>query len=126
MDTPPKKNSGIIRIYKAFFFSMQGLRAAFQSEAAIRQEVALAVVMIPLSFWLSGSTVERILLICSVLLVILVELINSALEAIVDRIGTERHELSGKAKDIGSAAVFVAMMITVVIWGSIIFEQFMA
>lgn len=99
---------------------MLGLRAAFVNEAAFRQELALFVVMAPLGYWLGSSGVERALLIGSVLLVLIVELLNSAIEAVVDRIGAERHDLSGRAKDIGSAAVFVALLNVAVIWGLVL------
>jgi diacylglycerol kinase (ATP) len=120
----PVKNTGIIRIIKAFGYSMAGLRAAFVSEAAFRQELALAVVMIPLALWVEVSPAERALLLVSVFLVLIVELLNSAIEAIVDRVGTEHHELSGKAKDIGSAAVFVALVLVAVVWAVILLPQF--
>ena len=114
--------TGIKRIINAFGFSFLGLRAALKHEAAFRQELAFCVVLIPLSFWVGQTTVERVLLIGSLLLVLIVELINSAIEAIVDRIGTEHHELSGRAKDIGSAAVLVSLVNSTMIWGLIIFD----
>lgn len=115
--------TGIKRIINAFGFSLQGLRAAFKHEAAFRQEIVLCVILIPVSFWLGQTAVERALLIGSLLLVLIVELINSAIEAIVDRVGTERHELSGRAKDIGSAAVLVCLLNSTIVWGLIIFDR---
>ncbi|MDO6708886.1 diacylglycerol kinase [Photobacterium sp. 1_MG-2023] len=117
-------NTGVVRIVKAAGYSMQGLKAAWQHEAAIRQEIVLLVVLTAVSFFLPVSFVEHILLIASLFLVVIVELLNSAIEAVVDRIGHEFHELSGRAKDIGSAAVFVALMLTGGIWLAIILKLF--
>ncbi|QUJ69576.1 diacylglycerol kinase (plasmid) [Photobacterium sp. GJ3] len=117
-------NTGVVRIVKAAGYSMQGLKAAWQHEAAIRQEIVLLVVLTAVSFFLPVSFVEHILLIASLFLVVIVELLNSAIEAVVDRIGNEFHELSGRAKDIGSAAVFVALMLTGGIWLAIILKLF--
>lgn len=112
-----KKNpQGLKRLLKATGYSYKGICAAFKHEAAFREEVLLAAVAIPLAIWLDVSQVERILMISSVLLIVLVELLNSALEAVVDRVGQEHHELSGRAKDMGSAAVFIAMIIAGYIW----------
>ena len=115
--------TGIKRVINAFGYSMQGLRAAFNNEAAFRQELALCVIFVPLAFWLGQTAVERILLIGSLLLVLIIELVNSAIEAIVDRFGSEHHELSGRAKDIGSAAVFISLLNSTIIWGLIIFDH---
>ncbi len=104
-----QNTTGIRRIIKAFSFSMQGLKATWKHEAAFRQEVLLCSIATPLAFWLGQTVVEKLLLLGSLMLVLLVELINSALEAIVDRVGYEHHELSGRAKDIGSAAVFLTL-----------------
>ncbi|MGL0820595.1 diacylglycerol kinase [Vibrio vulnificus] len=109
-------NTGITRIIKAAGYSIQGLKAAFKHEAAVRQECALLVVAIVLATWLDVAMLERITLIAVVVLVLIVELINSAVEAVVDRIGVERHELSGRAKDIGSAAVLVALLFAGFTW----------
>jgi len=109
-------NTGLKRIIKAAGYSRAGLRAAFVHEAAFRQELALCLALIPAGLWLGQSGIERALLIGSLLLVLIVELLNSAIEAVVDRFGGEQHELSGRAKDIGSAAVFVALLNAVVIW----------
>ncbi|PCK03569.1 MAG: diacylglycerol kinase [Alteromonadaceae bacterium] len=100
---------------------MQGISAAYRNEAAFRQEIIAAIVLLPLAFWLSVTQVERILLIATVLLVLIVELLNSAVEATVDRIGDEIHELAGRAKDMGSAAVLIAVLLWAYTWVSIVF-----
>lgn len=105
-------------IYRAFQWSMKGLRATYQAEASFRMEIYLCVILIPLAFWLAQTPIELILLIGSCLLVLLIEIINSAIEAVVDLVcGEERHELAGRAKDMGSAAVFMAQMIVLLVWG---------
>ena len=109
-------NTGLTRIIKAAGYSWAGLKAAFKHEAAFRQELTLCLVMIPLGLWLGQTGVERALLIGSLLLVLIVELLNSAIEAVVDRFGGEQHELSGRAKDIGSAAVFIALLNAAIVW----------
>ncbi|MEE9551498.1 MAG: diacylglycerol kinase [Gammaproteobacteria bacterium] len=111
---------GLERLYKATMYSWHGLKAAFKNEAAFRQEVMLSIILIPLGFWLGENGTERALLIGSILLVIIVELINSGIEAIVDRHGSEHHELSGRAKDVGSAAVLIALINVIVIWGFVL------
>lgn len=116
--------TGIRRIVNATSFSLAGLRAAWQQEAAFRQEVMLAVVLIPTGVWLGRTAVERALLIGSCLLVLVVELLNSGIEAIVDRVGLEPHRLSGQAKDLGSAAVFVSLALVLVVWGLIAWSRF--
>ena len=103
-------------MFRAFGVSMKGLAGAFREEAAFRQELALAVVVIPLGLWLGRNGIERALLVAPMFLVLVVELVNSAIEATVDRIGKERHQLSGLAKDIGSAAVFLSLLLMAVIW----------
>jgi diacylglycerol kinase (ATP) len=113
-------NTGLARIIKAAGYSKQGLQAAWVNEAAFRQEGLLALVMIPVAFWVADNSIELILLISAVLLVLIVELLNSAVEAVVDRIGDEHHELSGRAKDIGSAAVFISLVLTLVVWTIIV------
>ena len=109
-------NKGFTRIRKAAVFSWQGFKAAYVHEEAFRQEVWLAIVLIPLGFVLGDSGVEKALLIGSVLMLMLVEILNSAIEAVVDRFGTELHELSGRAKDMGSSAVFLVLCNLVVVW----------
>ena len=115
-ESPFKGKTGLVRVWNAFHYSMAGLAAAYHNEDAFRQEVLLAALLIPLALWLPASGVGKALMICSVLLVILVELINSAVEAAVDRISLEQHHLAKRAKDIGSAAVFVALVNAVVVW----------
>lgn len=113
------KPTGIRRIVRATFFSLSGLKAAWRSEAAFRQECTLAIIMIPAAFWVGQTGLERAMLIATVLLVLIVELLNSAVEAVVDRVGREHHELSGQAKDMGSAAVFLSLLLTAAVWGTI-------
>jgi diacylglycerol kinase (ATP) len=110
----------IQNLVNATRYSLQGLRGAWASEAAIRYEVYVLIVALPAAWLLGHNAAERVLLISSVLLVIVVELINSAIEAVVDRIGLELHELSGRAKDIGSAAVFCAIVLAVVVWAIVL------
>jgi diacylglycerol kinase (ATP) len=114
------KSTGARRVARAFLYSWQGFRGAFRSEAAFRQEILLAVVLIPLGVYLGRSGIERALLVGSVLFVLIVELINTAIEAIVDRIGPERHELSGLAKDVGSSAVLLSFVLLLVVWGFVL------
>ena len=116
-------NTGITRIIKAAGYSSAGLKAAFTHEAAFRQELLLCLFLFPLGLWLGQTGVERALLTGSLFLVLIVELLNSAIEAIVDRFGHEHHELSGRAKDIGSAAVFIALANVVLIWGLVLVAQ---
>ncbi|MCE8005102.1 diacylglycerol kinase [Billgrantia ethanolica] len=105
-------------------YSIKGLRFAFHHETAFRQELALCVVLLPLAWWIGAGPVEWILLMGSCLLVLTVELINSAIESVVDRIGTEHHELSGRAKDIGSAAVMIALIAAGLTWGLLAWQKF--
>ena len=114
-------NTGITRIIKAFGFSMQGLKAAYKLEEAFRQEVWLFIVTMPLALWLGETGIEKALLIGSILLLLIIEILNSAIEATVDRFGGEQHELSGRAKDMGSAAVFLGMVNAAVIWLLVLF-----
>ena len=110
------KPRGITRVIRALGSSVQGLVGAFRDEAAFRQELACALIVIPLGLWLGRNGVERALLIGPVFLTLIVELLNSAIEATVDRIGLERHALSGLAKDIGSAAVFMSFILLGTVW----------
>ncbi|MEJ2529831.1 MAG: diacylglycerol kinase [Gammaproteobacteria bacterium] len=107
---------GLKRIINAWGYSMAGFRACFKYEQALRQEVYTLIPLIPLGLWLGNDGVERAILLASLLLVPLVELLNSAVEAVVDRVGEEHHQLSGRAKDIGSAAVFLSIAMAVVVW----------
>lgn len=108
------------RIFKATVWSLQGLRAAWLHESSFRLEVYLLLVMGPLALWLGDNGVERALLLGSCLLVLAVELLNSAIEAVIERYGPEFHELAGRAKDMGSAAVFVSMLNVLLVWGLIL------
>jgi diacylglycerol kinase (ATP) len=110
------KPRGLSRVLRAVAASLNGLAGAFREEAAFRQELALALIVIPLGLWLGHSGVERALLIGPMLLILIVELLNSAIEATVDRISFERHALAGLAKDIGSAAVFMSFVLLVAVW----------
>ena len=122
MSKPGK--TGIARIIDAFGYSMKGFAATWKYEAAFRQEVGLAVVLIPTAFWLAQTHIELILLISSVSWVLMAELANSSVEAVVDRTGSERHELSGRAKDIGSALVFLSLLLLAIVWGIVAFNRF--
>jgi len=116
MNTSYKSTGGLRRILKAGGYSWQGLCAAFTHEAAFRQELLLAVVMIPAAFWMGRSPAEIALLILPIGLVLAVELVNSAIEALADAISTDHHPLLGRAKDIGSAAVLVCLLLTAAVW----------
>jgi diacylglycerol kinase (ATP) len=115
-ESPFKGKTGLKRVWNAMFYSFEGLRAAYRHEDAFRQEFWLAVVLIPLALALPASGIGHALMIASVLLVLVVELINSAIEAAIDRISLENHKLSKRAKDIGSAAVMVTLLNVVVTW----------
>ncbi len=120
MESPYKGKTGLVRIRNAFVYSLAGLKAAYDCEDAFRQEVWLAAVLIPAAILLPVPAIGRALMIGSVLMVLIVELLNSAIEAAVDRIGLESHTLSKRAKDIGSAAVLIALLNVLVIWLSVI------
>ena len=107
---------GLTRILRAFGYSLQGFRDCYRHEAAFRQEVWAGIVLIPLGLWVGETGVERALLVGSWLLVLIVELLNSAIEATVDRFGPEQHTLAGRAKDIGSASVFASISLATVVW----------
>ena len=110
------KPRGLTRVLRAAGASLRGLAGAFREEAAFRQELAFAALVIPLGLWLGHSGIERALLIGPMLLVLIAELLNSAIEATVDRIGLERHALAGLAKDIGSAAVLMSFVLLTAVW----------
>jgi len=113
--------SGLLRIYKAFKCSILGFKAAIIHEAAFRQELLLCAILLPISFIISSSLSILTSLICSLLLLLFAEIINSALEALADQISTEHHELLGRAKDLGSAAVFLAIVIMILVWGNALY-----
>ncbi len=113
-------DTGLQRIIKATGYSWQGLRAAWQHEAAFRQELIACIVLLPLAFSLAPGKLELLLLLGSLFLVLICEILNSAIEAVVDRLGDDYHELSGRAKDMGSAAVFLALTCSTIIWLSIL------
>ncbi len=119
-ESPFKGKTGLRRLINAFSYSMDGFKAAYQHEDAFRQEVWLSLVLIPLAFYLEAEALHRILMVGSVLLVMIVELLNSAVEAVVDRVSIERHALAKRAKDIGSAAVLLALINLGVVWGLIL------
>mgnify|MGYP001815645012 FL=1 len=119
-------NTGIRRLLRATVYSVQGFVHAFRNEAAFRQELALTVVLVPAALWLGRDVIERAMLVAVLFFVLAVELLNSAVEAAIDRHGDEHHELSGAAKDLGSAAVFVGLTIVVVVWGAVVYDRFYA
>ena len=119
------KDTIVEHILKALIWSMAGIKAAWKNEQAFRWEATIVLLMIPVGFWLGRTAVEWALLIASSMLILITELLNSALEAVVDRIGPERHELSKRAKDMGSAAAFISMITAAVVWGLIAYERFL-
>ena len=120
MESPYKGKTGLVRLWNACGYSLAGFRAAFKHEDAFRQETLLAIILIPLALWLPVTPVGKALMIASVLLVIMVELLNSAVEATVDRISLENHALAKRAKDIGSSAVLVSLLNVIVVWGLVL------
>jgi diacylglycerol kinase (ATP) len=119
-----QKNTGIKRIIYAARYSWLGLIAAWKNEAAFRQEVVALIAAVIIALVIDVSLFQKVALVGSVVFVMIVELMNSAVEAVVDRIGLERHELSGRAKDLGSAAVFLAIGLALMIWSSIFWSHF--
>ena len=117
---PDKGKTGLRRIWNALFYSLDGFRAAYLHEDAFRQECLLAIVLIPAALFLPASGSGKALMVASVLLVLVVELLNSAVEATVDRISLENHQLAKRAKDIGSAAVFVSLVNVAAVWGLVL------
>jgi diacylglycerol kinase (ATP) len=116
--------TGLRRLLDATGYSMQGIGAIWRNEAAFRQEVVLVLVLLPLSFFLAVDALQWLLLVAPLVLVLVVELLNSAIESVVDRIGHESHELSGRAKDMGSAAVLFCLVLIALSWGSIAWQNF--
>jgi diacylglycerol kinase (ATP) len=121
LESPHKGKTGLTRVWNAFLYSLDGLRTAFRHEDAFRQEVFLAVLLIPAAFFLPASGLGKAVMIAAVLLVLIVELLNSAVEAAVDRISLENHKLAKRAKDIGSAAVFLSLLNVPVVWLLVLF-----
>ena len=124
MTNPHKGRTGLDRVVHATGYSMAGLRAAYRGESAFRQEFWLAAVMVPAAVWLGRGWVETALLIGSVMLVLIVELLNSGIETAIDRISFEWHDLSKRAKDIGSAAVFLSLVLCAGIWTAALWQRF--
>ena len=122
MESPHKGKTGLRRLWNALHYSLDGFRAAHRHEDAFRQEIRLAMLLVPLGFYLGHNGVERAILVASVLLVIVIELLNSAIEATVDRISLENHLLAKRAKDIGSAAVLTSLFMLAVVWGLVLFS----
>ena len=120
-ESPFKGKTGMRRVWNALHYSLAGLHAAITCEDAFRQEALLAALLIPATFFLPVSGVGRGLMIASVILVLIVELLNSAIEAVVDRVSLDHHHLSKRAKDIGSAAVLLALINVAVVWGCVVF-----
>lgn len=116
--------SGLARLVDATGYSLKGLRACYRGEAAFRQELLLVVVLTPLSFWIADTPVEWILLVTPLALLLIVELLNSAVEAAIDRIGDENHILSGRAKDMGSAAVLLSLLLIAITWLPLTWQHF--
>lgn len=117
-------DTGLRHVLKATGYSLAGLKAAWQHEAAFRQEATLMALLVPVGLWLGRSGADRALLIGSCLVVMVAELLNSAVESVVDRTGLDHHPLSGRAKDLGSAAVFMSLANVVVVWALIAYERF--
>ncbi|MCH1599873.1 MAG: diacylglycerol kinase [Pseudomonadales bacterium] len=117
---PPVPKTGLRRVLAATRYSFNGLLLALKTEEAFKQEFALFIVLAPLGFWLGQNDIERLLLVGVLVLVLIVELLNTAIEAVVDRVSSDFHELSGQAKDLGSAAVFLSLVLVLITWGVII------
>jgi len=115
--------TGIKRIINAAGYSWKGICSAYKHEAAFRQELWLAIVLVPAGMYLGETVLDKAILVCSVLFVLVVELLNSAIESVVDRVSDEHHELAGRAKDMGSAAVFIALIITAIVWAAVLIEH---
>jgi len=113
--------TGLQRVISAFFTSLKGLKGCWKNEAAFRQEVMLSIILVPLGLYLGNGGLEKALLVSVLFLVLIVEVLNSGIEAAIDRIGHEHHELSGLAKDLGSAAVFLSLALVGVVWGLVLF-----
>lgn len=121
MESPYKGKTGLKRVWNALHYSLDGLKAAYQHEDAFRQELLLACILVPLALFMPVSGIAKAMMVFSVLLVLVVELMNSAIEAVVDRVSLENHHLAKRAKDIGSAAVLISLINLAAIWGLVIF-----
>lgn len=121
---PKPRKRGIKRVCEAARYSGKGLRAAWKNEAAFRQECTLVLFLVPLAFWLGQSLVQELLLISSCFAVLVIELLNSAIEAVVDEVTDQYTELAGRAKDMGSAAVMLSLILVAIVWGGVIWERF--
>lgn len=118
------RHTGLTHLMHSTRYSWKGLKAAFRNETAFRQEVVITAVLLPLAWWIADTSLSWLLLVGSLFLVLIVELLNSAVENVVDRIGTEHHELSGRAKDIGSAAVMLSLIMAGLTWGVLGWQKF--
>ncbi len=118
--TEPTKNKGFKRLFRALIYSLHGIAACFKTEEAFRQELILSAILVPLGLWIGNGAPEKLLLAGSVLLVLIIELLNSAIERAIDRISFDRHELSKEAKDMGSAALLVSLILCGMIWITIL------
>lgn len=118
-----QNSTGWRRLWNATGYSITGIKAACRNEAAFRQELVIVLILLPTAFWLGENFTQRALLIFSLLAVLMVELLNSAIESVVDRIGSEPNELSGRAKDMGSAAVMISLIAAGVVWGLVVLER---
>ena len=121
---PKPRHTGFQRIVKATGYSWQGFRAAWQNESAFRQECTLGIILLPLAFVIGQSMLQVAVLISMLAVVLITELLNSAVEAVVDRVGDEHHDLAGRAKDMGSAAVFVSLAVGVIVWTMMCIKNF--
>lgn len=119
------KHTGLTHVAHSTRYSWKGLKAAFKNEAAFRQEVVISAILLPLAWWIADTPISWLLLVGSLFLVLIAELLNSAIESVVDRIGTEHHELSGRAKDIGSAAVMLALIMAGLTWTLLSWQKFL-
>jgi diacylglycerol kinase (ATP) len=126
MSNPHKGRTGLDRVIRATGYSMAGLAAAYRGESAFRQEFWLAALMLPLAFWLGRSWVEVALLAGSLMLVLIVELLNSGIEAAIDRVSYELHDLSKRAKDLASAAVFLSLLLCAGVWAAALWQRFVS
>jgi len=125
-ESPYKSKGGLGRLLNALRYSLQGLGAALKHEAAFRQELALCAVLVPVAIWVGDTLAQRLLLIASLLFVLIVEMLNSALEAVADSVTLEQHPMVGRAKDLGSAAVMLAILCAVIVWIAVLAETVMS